>query len=102
MQDTTAPTITVPPDVSFTITGTFIMLTESDYGTANATDSVDSSPTIRNNAPSSFALDTTTITWTATDTSNNSANATQRITVVPSSLMITQPDDVTAEATGLH
>ena len=76
------------------------MLTESDYGTANATDLVDS-PTIRNNAPSSFALDITTITWTATDTSNNSANATQRITVVPSSL-ITQPDDVTAEATGLH
>ena len=101
MQDTTAPTITVPPDVSFTITGTFIMLTESDYGTANATDLVDS-PTIRNNAPSSFALDITTITWTATDSSNNSANATQRITVVPLSLMITQPDDVTAEATGLH
>ena len=78
------------------------MLTESDYGTANATDLVDSSPTIRNNAPSSFALDITTITWTATDSSNNSANATQRITVVPSSLMITQPDDVTAETTGLH
>ena len=62
---------------------------------------VDSTPAIRNDAPSSFALGNTTITWTATDDYGNSDTATQNVMVVLSSLMITPPDDVTAEATGL-
>ena len=103
VQDTTPPDITAPADVSFTTTNTSITLTASDYGTATATDSVDSSPTIDSNAPSSFqAGETTTITWTATDNYSNSAQATQRITVVRSSLSITAPADVTFEATGMQ
>ena len=103
IQDTTPPDITAPADVSFTTTNTSITLTASDYGTATATDSVDSSPTIDSNAPSSFqAGETTTITWTATDNYSNSAQATQRITVVRSSLSITAPADVTFEATGMQ
>ena len=103
VQDTTPPDITAPADVSFTTTNTSITLTASDYGTATATDSVDSSPTIDSNVPSSFqAGETTTITWTATDNYSNSAQATQRMTVVRSSLSITAPADVTFEATGMQ
>ena len=101
MQDTTAPNVTAPPDASFNIIGTSTTLTASDYGTATAVDLVDSAPAILNDAPSSFALGNTTITWTATDDYGNSAQATQNVMVILSSLMITPPDDVTAEATGL-
>ena len=100
--DTTPPIIKVPADVSFT-TDTSIVLTSADYGTANATDLVDSSSTITNNATTSFqAGETTTITWTATDSSGNSAQATQRITVVHSSLRIFVPADITVEASEMH
>ena len=103
IRDTTPPDITAPANVSFTTTDTSIVLTSADYGTATATDRVDSSPTITSNAPSSFqAGQTTTITWTATDSSGNSAQATQRITVVHSSLKIFVPADITVEASEMH
>ena len=99
VQDTTSPTINVPADVSFTTTDTFIVLTSANYSTATATDLVDPAPTITSNAPSSFDADATTIiTWTATDKYFNSANDTQRITVVHSSLRIFVPIDITVEA----
>ena len=100
VQDSTPPDITVPPDASFTITGTSTTLTAADYGTATAFDLVDSTPTIWNDAPSSFVLGNTTITWTAIDDYTNSVTATQNVAVILSSLMITPPDDVTAEAAG--
>ena len=107
VRDTTPPDITAPPDASFTTIDTSIVLTSADYGTANATDLVDSAPTITSNAPPSFqAGETTTITWTATDDYFNSAHATQRITVIsspsPSSLMIFAPPDITVEASEVH
>ena len=40
-------------------------------------DTVDSTPTITNNAPEIFQIGSTTVTWTATDASGNSATATQ-------------------------
>ena len=100
IHDTTPPDITAPADVSFTITGTSIALTASDYGASTATDLIDSSPTIDSNAPDLFPLGNTTITWTATDDYGNSAQATQQVTVILSSLMITAPADITVEATG--
>jgi hypothetical protein len=39
-------------------------------------------PTVTNNAPSSFPLGQTTVTWTVTDTSGHTATATQVVTVV--------------------
>ena len=103
IQDTTPPDITAPADASFTTTDTSIVLTSANYGTTTATDLVDPAPTITSNAPSSFqAGQTTTITWTATDSSGNSAQATQRITVVHSSLRIFAPADITVEASEMH
>ena len=98
--DTTPPMIDAPADMSFTTTETSIILTEADYGTANATDDTDPSPMITNNATNPFMIGDTTILWTATDEALNSATDTQLITVIQSSLRITAPPDVTAEATG--
>ena len=100
--DTTPPMIDAPPDMSFTTTETTIILTEAHYGTATATDLVDPSPVITNNATNPFGIGDTVILWTATDDARNSATDTQLITVIHSSLEITAPADVTVEATGQY
>ena len=107
IQDTTAPTITVPPDTSFNTTGTSLSLTQADYGTATATDLVTLSPAVTSNAPASFLPGNTTITWTATDDYQNSATATQTITIIAVTVTDTVPptitpsSDKTFEATGV-
>jgi len=79
--DTTPPTfLTVPADV--TVTQTSPNGTPVNIGLATATDIVDASPTITNNAPALFLVGITTVTWTATDHSGNAATATQKVTVV--------------------
>ena len=52
-----------------------------EFGFAEASDQVEIS-TITNDAPTVFPLGETIVTWTATDSSGNSASATQTITVV--------------------
>ncbi len=76
--DNTPPVITVPVDITVESTG---VLTPVNPGTATATDDTDSSPTVTNDAPESFRLGSTTVTWTATDGTGNSATATQTVTV---------------------
>ena len=76
--DTTPPSITPPADITIPATGT---LTPVNIGTATATDDTDSNPTITNDAPSSFPIGITIVTWTATDNSGNSSTATQRVTI---------------------
>jgi concanavalin A-like lectin/glucanase superfamily protein/HYR domain-containing protein len=104
--DTTPPNITPPPPVTVAATGS---QTAVSIGTAAATDNV-STPAnilITNNAPSTFPVGGTTVTWTATDEAGNFANATQSITVnqnqpgsdtIPPN--ITPPPPVTVVATG--
>ena len=76
--DMTPPTITAPGDRTNEATGP---RTTVSIGTATATDNMDSSPRIRNNAPASFPVGTTIVTWTATDSSGNTATDTQRIII---------------------
>ena len=53
--------------------------------------------------PRFFVLGETTVTWTATDTSGNSASATQTVTIVDTtSPIITAPDSITVEATSAN
>ena len=51
-------------------------------GVATASDIADPAPVITNNAPVTFLLGTTVVTWTTTDANGNSTNATQDVTVV--------------------
>jgi len=83
--DTTAPSITAPDDITVegnTVGGANVALV--DLGSATASDDVDPTPTITNDFVAGFYVlgSTTTVTWTATDDSGNSATDTQTVTVV--------------------
>ena len=57
---------------------------------------------IENDAPESFPLGETIVTWTATDTSGNSVSDTQLVTVVDTiAPLITGPDNIILEITDI-
>ena len=77
--DTTPPVLTAPADATVeqaTRDGTVVSLIPT------ATDICDADVAITSDAPSVFPLGVTTVTFTATDDSGNSASATTRVTVV--------------------
>ena len=94
--DTTAPIITPPSDIvveAQSIHNNTVTLVEPKATDAVAIDS------IINDAPSQFSLGETIVTWTATDTSGNSANATQTISVIDTTPPSMPPvSDITLEA----
>ncbi|MFD2878935.1 hypothetical protein ACFTAO_27890 [Paenibacillus rhizoplanae] len=58
--------------------------------------------TITSNAPESYALGTTEVTWTATDANGNVSTGVQKITVVDTTKPVLKlPADKTVEATAL-
>jgi hypothetical protein len=75
VEDNQAPTITAPANLNVTL-GSPITL-----GNATASDNC-GTPTITNNAPTSYPLGVTVVTWTATDAAGNTASAQQTVTVV--------------------
>ena len=75
--DTTAPVITAPADI-LVCNGSSITL-----GTPVTSDNCSSSIIVTNDAPSSYPLGTTVVTWTADDGYGNTATAAQNITVMP-------------------
>ena len=94
-QDTTPPVITCPADVTVeqeTADGTEVSLT------ATATDICDADPTITSDELAIYPLGMTTVTFTATDDSGNSATCTTMVTVEDKTPPeITCPADVTVE-----
>ena len=76
--DVNAPVLTVPADVTVDATGDFTVV---DIGMATAVDDIDADVMITNNAPDEFTIGITTITWAATDSSGNTAEGTQIVTV---------------------
>lgn len=95
--DQTAPVITAPIDQTFEATG---ISTTPVLVQAGATDNVDPNPIITVDI-TSFALGTTTVTWTATDAAGNSSNVTSTVTIVDTTApTLTAPADQTFEATG--
>jgi len=95
--DTTDPEIIAPSDIiaeATDLSGTMIELGEATAHDVMGITSVTEYP------PRFFVLGETTVTWTATDTSGNSASATQTVTIVDTtSPIITAPDSITVEAT---
>lgn len=94
--DTQAPTITAPSDISVEATGSTTVVS---LGTAEVNDNIDPNPTVSNNAPSSFGLGLTTVTWTATDLAGNSSTDTQSVTVTDTTPpLITAPSNISVES----
>jgi Ca2+-binding RTX toxin-like protein len=86
--DTTPPQFAlVPPAI------TISLCTTPNIGTAMATDAC--GVTVTNNAPSTFHVGNTVVTWTARDPSGNTTTATQTVTV-------TLGDDPTCCPVGSH
>ncbi len=96
--DTTPPVLTVPANITIEATA---ILTPVSLGTASATDNIDGTVPVSNNAPATFPLGVTRITYTATDTAGNTATATQTVTVVDATApVLSVPTSITTEATG--
>jgi len=85
--DTTPPSITCSANIDG-IVGQVV-----DLGSPTVSDIVDASPTVGNDAPGSFRPGTTTVTWTATDASLNSASCSQTVTLKYVFLGFFQPVD---------
>lgn len=97
--DTTAPAITPPADITVECSG--VGGQAVDIGTATATDACCGDIAITNDAPATFAVGQTVVTWTATDCHGNAATATQTVTVAdttPPELAV--PEDITTECSG--
>jgi hypothetical protein len=76
--DTTPPTIEAPDTLTVLVNAPKSVLN----GRATATDIVDPNPTLTNDAPDFFPPGTTTVTWTATDSSGNTATKTTIVTAI--------------------
>ena len=89
------PTITCPANVAAT-TNTGCTATGVALGTPATADNC-TVASVTNNAPSAFPLGTTTVTWTVTDGSGNTATCTQTVTVTDNiNPTITCPANVAA------
>jgi HYR domain len=82
--DEDPPLITCPSNVSATTPPGSCAIGNLDIGFAVATD-LCSEVTVTNNAPASFPVGTTVVTWTATDACGLSATCQQQVTVEDSS-----------------
>ncbi len=94
--DTTPPQLIPPANVTID-PGEGV---DTAIGTATAVDIFPVS--VGNDAPASFPVGTTQVTWTATDTSGNTTNAIQVVTVLDvTAPVVTAPGDITKEATAI-
>ena len=97
VEDTAAPDITAPADITFEATDTLTPLDRADYGIAT---SGDDTADITDDAPDAFPLGDTPITWRATDTNSLFSTAEQTITITDTTKPdITAPENITKEAT---
>ena len=98
--DTTPPEIFAPSDIIAEATGLSSTMIELGEATAHDLMGIAS---VTEHLPSFFVLGETTVTWTATDISGNSASVTQTVTIVDTTApSITAPDSITAEATSAN
>ena len=98
--DTTSPSITAPGSITMEATSSDSNIIT--LGNPVSSDLVDN-PSISNNAPNLFPLGETIVTWTATDTSGNSASATQTVTIVDTTYPeLIMPEDIMIGAFSLE
>ncbi|PKV51824.1 gliding motility-associated-like protein [Aquimarina sp. MAR_2010_214] len=80
VEDTTNPTITCPATVNVNVDAGLCTASSVALGTPTTGDNCAVASTT-NNAPTIFPLGNTTVTWTVTDSSGNTATCTQTVTV---------------------
>ena len=98
--DTKKPIILVPSDMEIEAIGIDTKI--DDLGEL-ITEDISEIDSVSNDAPESFPLGETVVTWTATDTSGNTASDTQLVTVLDTTVpSIDMPENIVMEATGLH
>ncbi|WP_396600972.1 HYR domain-containing protein [Algibacter sp. R77976] len=94
LPDNIDPTITCPTDVSVNVDAGTCAATSVALGTPTTNDNC-SVASVNNDAPASFPLGDTTVTWTVTDGSGRTATCTQTVTVIDNiDPTITCPTDV--------
>jgi len=92
VDDNQPPTITAPVNVTVNTDNNSCNVTNVNLGTPSTNDNC-GVKSITNDAPNSFPLGQTTVTWTVTDDSNNTQTDTQTVTVNDN-----QPPTITAPA----
>ena len=101
--DTTAPEITCPADVRVEQGASGVTIVPLNV---TAYDICDPNPNVTSNAPDTYPLGTTNVTFTATDASGNSANCSVSVTVFdttpPEVTIISPVDRVTYETTSVE
>jgi hypothetical protein len=103
--DTTGPAVTAPANITVEATGASgapasLAAIVAFLGGATAVDVVDGTRTVTNNAPGTFPIGATTVTFSASDTRGNSGSATATVTVVDTTApTVTAPAAITVEAT---
>ncbi|MEO0038085.1 MAG: hypothetical protein RIQ59_1296 [Bacteroidota bacterium] len=91
--DTVNPSIIAPTTITL-VTSTTCGVSNVALGSPIATDNC-SVVTVTNNAPSTFMIGNTVVTWTVTDASGNTATATQLVKIIDSVLpTITAPANI--------
>ena len=97
--DTTSPTISLIPDITVEAAVPYDNIVELQ---APIADDIFDIVSITNNAPEFFPIGETIVSWTATDTSGNSASVEQKITIFDTTFPILEiPEDIVIEATSL-
>ncbi len=82
--DTQKPSVTAPANISLTVNNNNSTVSNLNIGTPQTSDNC-GVKSITNNAPNTYAVGTTTVTWTVKDNSGNTSTAKQTITVTVSS-----------------
>jgi len=99
--DTIAPVITIPDDKIFEAIDVLTPLDITQIAEATATDA-DSNLTFTNNSTGLFPLGDTIIFWTVNDSSQNTSNGIQTITIKDeTNPVITAPENIQVEATAI-
>ena len=100
--DATPPTIIAPPDIQLSASPTDDEARLASLGNPVVSDNLDTSILVSNDSPTDlvFPVGTTIVTWTATDSSDNYARATQLVVVMditPPSIQV--PNNVSVVST---
>ncbi len=100
--DKQAPILTCPADVTATVNSVGCKATGVVLGTPAVTDNCTATANIvvTNNAPASFPIGNTLVTWTATDASGNSATCQQTVTVTADVVSFAYTSSATTQCGG--